>query len=210
MSGICAVWRRENPERITGTLARVSSGLSLVPAERLEQQTDCEAGVGVSARFDTQQLYQDPRVLIACDAELYNENELRQWSAGNEHSAGGGTTAALLAQLYMRFGCDFVEKLRGAFSVILWDRQERRLLAAIDDFGVNRLVYFQNDSVLLVASRIDALIGSGEIAAEVNQRAIANVLNFSVNLGPETAFSNVQRLLPGNVAGSVGEPLGHA
>jgi len=199
MSGICAVWRREKPGRTAETLASISRGLSLAASEWIGQETDQSAGVGVSGRFASQQLYENPRVLIACDAELHNEDELRGSTGDREQVAGRGQTAALLAALYERFGCGFVEKLRGAFSLILWDRRERKWLAAIDGFGIKRLVYYQDRKVLLLASRVDALVRSGGIDLEINPRGIANVLNFTANLAPETILNGVHRLSPGTL-----------
>jgi asparagine synthase (glutamine-hydrolysing) len=193
MSGICAVWRKDAAERVAGTLASVSRGLAVSKLERVEQRTSPGAGVAVSAVFHTQQIYENDRILAACDADLYNEAELREL-AGTREETG---TAPLLAALYDRFGSGFIEKLNGSFSVILWDRRERKLLAAVDGFGINRLVYFQNDTVLLIASRIDALLQSGIFVPEVNPRAIANFMNFGVNLAPATIFRQVHRLAPG-------------
>ena len=51
---------------------------------------------------------------------------------------------------------------------------------------------------MLVGSRIDALFQTGEIEKTVNPQAIANVLNFSISVGPETAYSKVQRIPPGS------------
>ena len=197
MSGICAVWRKDNPERVTGTLATVSCGLSLTEVECPAQEIAQGAGVGVSARFATQQIYRDSQVLLACDADLLNEDELSETIGRVAPGSKNAKTAALLAALYERFGCEFVEKLRGGFSVVLWDLRERRLLAAIDGFGIKRLAYYQNEKVVLVASRIDALMKSGDVEPEINPKAIVNILNFSANLGPETIFTSVHRLIPG-------------
>ena len=199
MSGICGVWRMDNPARTDGTLGAVCRGLSLVPSERSGQKSAQGAGVAVSAAFGTQQIYGDGHVLVACDADLYNEAELAASAGGVDPVPDGGGTAALIAALYERLGAGFVEKLSGNFSLILWDQRELRLLAAVDGFGVNRLVYFQDGRMLLIGSRIDALLCSGEIQPEVNPRAIANVMNFGANLAPETIFAGVQRLAPGTV-----------
>ncbi len=199
MSGICAVWRKENPARMADTLSAVCGGLSQVPSERAGQKMAQAAGVAVSAVFGTQQVYGDGRLLVACDADLYNEAELATLTGSAEPAPEGSQTAALIASLYQRFGSGFIEKLHGNFSLIVWDQQERKLIAAVDGFGVNRLVYFQNGRMLLIASRIDALLRSGEVAPEVNPRAIANFMNFGVNLAPETIFTKVQRLAPGTV-----------
>ncbi len=195
MSGICAVWRRDHPEQVPEMLGAVSEALLLHEAERVERLTAPGIGLGVSARFATQQIHQNSQVMIACDADLQNEEELRG-SIGRHESMG---TAALLAALYERFGSGFVEKLRGGFSLVLWDRRERTLLAAVDGVGVKRLVYFDDGKVLLIASRIDALTRYPGINREINPRAIANVLNFSANLAPETIFSRVHRLAPGTL-----------
>jgi asparagine synthase (glutamine-hydrolysing) len=199
MSGICAVWRKENPGRVAETLSSINAGLSLRGAERIGQKTEPGAGVGVCAVFATQQVYENRNVLLACDAELYNEKELQQYVPANAGEFPQARTAALLSGLYERFGAGFVEKLQGSFSIVLWDRLQRKLVAAVDGFGINRLVYFENDKVFLIASRIDALTRAGEIVPEVNPRAIANFLNFGVNLAPETALTSVRRLCPGTL-----------
>jgi asparagine synthase (glutamine-hydrolysing) len=195
MSGICAVWRRDRPEQVSETLAAVSGGLLLDASERVERLSGSGIGLGISARFATQQVYQDPQVMIACDVDLTNEEELRS-SVGLRKDAG---TGALLGALYDRFGSGFVEKLRGGFSFVLWDRRERKLLAAVDGVGVKRLAYYHDRNVFLIASRIDALTRYEGINREINPRAIANVLNFSANLAPETIFANVHRLGPGKL-----------
>ena len=195
MSGICAVCRRDNPARLSETLASVNRGLALVETGLLEQKTDQAAGVAVASVFPTQQIFENDRVLLACDADLYGTDREPE------------DAAAYLAQLYEQFGPGFVEKLRGGFSVVLWDRRERKLLAAVDGFGIHRLVYFQNDRMLLVASRIDGLMRSACVPTGINPRAIASFLNFGVNLAPETIFQDVRRLAPGTLLIASGEKV---
>jgi len=195
MSGICAVWRRDHPERIPEMLETVSGGLFLHAAERVERLTAPEIGLAVSARFTTQQAYQDPQLMIACDADLNNEEELRA-SIGDRKGIG---TAALLAALYDRFGSGFVEKLRGSFSFVLWSRRARTMLAAVDGVGVKRLGFYDDGKVLLIASRAAAITRYHGTDREMSPRAIANVLNFSANLAPETIFARVHRLPPGTL-----------
>jgi asparagine synthase (glutamine-hydrolysing) len=199
MSGICAVWMLENPGRVAATLSSMSQGLVLDPAERGEQKTESCAGVAVSARFGTQQIYANARVLVACDADLYNQPELEALVSGQPPAPENSRTAALLAALYERLGSDFIAKLNGNFSLVIWDLRNRRLTAAVDGFGVNRLVYFQNRRMLAIGSRIDSLLRAGEITPEVNPRGIANFMNYGVSLAPETVFQGVSRLAPGHI-----------
>jgi asparagine synthase (glutamine-hydrolysing) len=197
MSGICAVWGRGKPIRTAELLAAMNAGLSLNRSEQAMQRCVQGVGVGVSARFSEQQVYSDGNILLACDADLLNDKELLETINHGTSASENTGTATLLAALYEKHGCAFVEKLRGAFSVLLWDEHERRVLAAIDGFGIKRLVYYQQEDLFLVASRIDALVQSGRIDLTINPKSIANVLNFTSNVGPETIFTRVQRLSPG-------------
>jgi len=198
MSGICAVWRRGPSERMIEGLTAVTAGLSQDAVARTRYETDQSVGLGVCARFETQQVYRSEQALVACDADLYNEDELRAW-AGRPAPEARNATASLIAALYERFGRAFVERLRGAFSIILWDVRKKELLAAIDGFGIRRLVYYQDRNVLIVASRIGAVLQCPGVEARINQRSVANVLNFTTNLAPDTIFTEVARLRPGTL-----------
>lgn len=197
MSGICAVWWKDNPAGVAATLVSMNARLSLGASEQAAAENERGAGVGVSARFADQQIYRDGRILLACDADLMNENELAEEIGLKRDASRSPRTAAILAALYEQAGCSFVEKLRGGFSVVLWDARERRFLAAIDGFGIKRLVYYRDQEALLVASRIDALLQCDRVEPKINPKAIANIVNFTSNLAPETIFARVERLIPG-------------
>jgi len=184
MSGICAVLQKDHAARLPQALASLGGGLSLAAGERLLQKSGQGAGVAVCAAFERQQIFENERVLVASDADHYS--------------------AEALAGQYERLGADFVERLQGGFSLVLWDRRERKLLAAVDGFGINRLAYFEDGGILAIASRLDALARTPGLTAEVNPRAIANFLNYGVNLAPETIFRNLQRLTPGTMLVAAG------
>jgi asparagine synthase (glutamine-hydrolysing) len=199
MSGVCAVWLREHPNRSFDTLSAVSAGLSLEKSERVALAVDSNAGLGISARFSSQQIYEDKRVMVACDAELSNAKELSQYADNSGALQVNARTAGLIAALYLRFGGEFVNTLQGSFSIVIWDRFQKTVLAAVDRFGVKRLAYFNNGKSLVIASRLDALMRSGEIDPAINPRAVADSLNFTVVLGPETIFTNIHRIPPGTI-----------
>jgi asparagine synthase (glutamine-hydrolysing) len=192
MSGICAVWHKEQPSRGLPLLRSVTDGLALERFESTRTAIDGGIGVGAATRYANQEVYESPDILVASDADIFNQPELRDFTG--EANSG----AALLAGLYRRFGAAFLEKLRGEYSVVLWDRRKRQLMAATDGFATRSLAYYENERVFMVASRIDALLAGGETPTEINPGAIANYLNYTVNLAPDTIFKNVSRVLPGH------------
>ena len=199
MSGICAAVRKVGLEPIDSIVASVTTGLGISGKERITRSTNHVAGAGVSAVFPTQQIYQSSRLIVVCDATLFDGSHHEAREETIDAVSDDNATAALIGRLYERFGCGFVRKLSGTFSLIIWDLMKRQMIAAVDGFGVNRLVYFHNRDIFLISSRIDSLLRSSYLNREVNPRAIANVLNFSANLGPETIFTGVHRLLPGTM-----------
>jgi asparagine synthase (glutamine-hydrolysing) len=203
MSGICAVFRKRDVDRTCRTLAALCEGTRLEASTAISTLVEGNAGVGAASRFSSQQVYRTSEVLVACDAELYDPPSLEE-SAGVPAESG---VAAQLASLYTRFGTDFLSRLRGEYAVIIWDARKRRLLAATDCFGIHPLVYYEDANVLLVATRIEALLASGEVPRDIRPSAIANYLNYTVNLAPGTILTGVNRLLPGHFLQSSGGPV---
>lgn len=203
MSGICAVWKKDNPGACAAALGRIASGLRFRREERVSTEAAGAAGVGAASYFETQQLYRGERTIVTCDADLRNESDLAALVPATQPAPAGASTAALLAALYERFGDAFVEKLEGAFSLILWDARLNKLIAAVDGFGVKRLAYYQESDRLFFSSRIDALMRTGEVDSAINPRAIPNVLNYTANLAPETIYRRVKRLAPGTIVTAI-------
>src|SRR5438045_5660827 len=107
MSGICGIWFKDDAGA-AATLRLAAAGCSLEPSEQIVAAAADGGGVGAAVRFDGQEIYQDSRVLLACDTELFNEDELRK-TAGTPRDAG---LAAVLAALYQKLGVAFIEGLR--------------------------------------------------------------------------------------------------
>lgn len=199
MSGICGVWHQDDAAWVSETVASLSRGLALHTTEFRQQRPDGTAGIGLSARFATQQIYEDASILIVCDAELYNEAELQALAGDRRPEPDSGRIASLLAVLYGRLGPAFVNKLVGAFSFVLWDRRARKMVAATDGFGIKRLALHRSSRAVLISSRVDAIARSHAADLAINPRAIANILNFTADLAPDTIFQNVERLAPGTL-----------
>jgi asparagine synthase (glutamine-hydrolysing) len=174
-------------------------GLAIHPDETISQAGDGPDGAGVCRRFPTQQLYSSGDLLVACDAELYNEPELLGLLDGVCTGAEDAPTAALLARLYQAVGERFIAKLRGIFSVVIIDRKQRKFVAAVDGFNVKRLAYKRSGNLILVSSRVTALARTGEGGPAVNPYAVANYINFGITLAPETILTGVQRMEPGTM-----------
>src|SRR6185437_4461246 len=184
MSGICAAWQKQSGDSAGSILAAINRGLALARTDSTLQENDSVGGVAVCGH-SAREIHGSERLFLACDTDLINAAELAQEAGLAGERA---RPAAVLAAMYERRGEAFVERLRGAFSVVIWDRRERRLIAATDGFGIKRLAWYEDENGGLIGSRVDALARSLGRDLEIEPAAIANVLNFSSNLAPLTIF----------------------
>ena len=75
-----------------------------------------------------------------------------------------------IVHAYEQWGDACVERLRGMFAFAIWDAPRRRLLLARDRLGVKPLYWAQAGDRLLFGSEIKAILASGLIRAEANER----------------------------------------
>lgn len=142
--------------------------------------------LGSSSATCSTSFWAGERVLVACDAELCRVE--------NSKTA---TSSEAIAELYLAEGVSFVNKLRGAFSVALWDEQSKLLVLAVDRFGIKRLSYAANESQIVFATQPSAILASQRIPRNVDLSSITEYLLYNVVPIPKTAFAGIFRVAPG-------------
>jgi len=105
------------------------------------------------------------------------------------------SSAELILHAYETWGEACVEHLLGDFSFVIWDARRRQVFAARDQLGVRPLFYSQVGQCLLISNTLDCLRQIPIVSAELNDRAIGDLLLVGQNKRPtETYFMAIQRL----------------
>jgi asparagine synthase (glutamine-hydrolysing) len=108
-------------------------------------------------------------------------------------------TEVLLAML-VRHGVAALPRLRGMFAFAWWDAQERRLIAARDQFGIKPFYYARRpEGGLLFASELNALIASGLIDREIDPASAGEFLAWFSVPAPRTIYRGIDNLTPGHL-----------
>ncbi len=96
--------------------------------------------------------YEDHRYSIVFNGEIYNYIELRQEliEKGKEFQTNSDTEVILA--LFSEIGMRVVEKLRGMFAFVIWDREEKKAIIARDRFGIKPLYYVESEEGIIFAS----------------------------------------------------------
>ena len=119
--------------------------------------------------------------------------------ARHEAPATFDSIAAGILDDYLRSGPEALERIRGDFTVAVWDGRDRSMLIAVDRFRVHSLVYAVSDGTLLFASRLSAILASGELADRtLAAESVVDVVGSSYIPTPRTIYRRVSKLPPGS------------
>lgn len=138
----------------------------------------------------------DGRYVIVFNGEVYNFKEERAGLEGRGHSFGTRSDTEVVLHLYAEHGIDFVDHLNGMFGLAIWDRIRRELVIVRDRIGIKPLYYFRDESKLVFASEIKAILAHPEIRAEMDLEGFGAYLRYGFTPPPYTLFKGIQKLPP--------------
>ncbi len=138
------------------------------------------------------------RFRITYNGEIYNFQALR---AELESSGVPFTTQSdteVLIRLYERDGAEMAGKLRGMFTLAIWDAKAESLFLARDPFGIKPLYVADDGRTLRVASQVKALLAGGH-AGKVgpDPAGHAGFYLFGSVPEPHTLYADIHALGPG-------------
>ncbi len=136
---------------------------------------------------------EDQSILVVLNGEIYNYRELQKELQERGHHFRTNSDTEAIVHAYEEYGDDCVKHLRGMFTLAIWDRNRRRLLAARDRFGKKPLNYYWDGERLIFGSEIKSILEAG-IPREVNHIALDEYLVYRCVPAPNTLFRGVMKL----------------
>ncbi len=144
-----------------------------------------------------QPLYsEDGSLVLVFNGEIYNYQEIREQLREKGYHFRTNTDSEVLLHGYAAYGTELLQKLRGMFAFVIWDKREKTLFGARDFFGIKPLYYAQMGENLLFGSEIKAFLKHPAFQKELNTAALEEYLTFQYSAMEETFFKSVFRLQP--------------
>src|ERR1700730_10517891 len=126
--GICGIVTMRNGTRVEAlTLDAMVRTMSMTSDWQRVSVVDHPLGFGAAAPTCTVSACRSERAVVVCDADLVNLPELR---AVVPPELARSSPAEIVGLLYSMEGMKFLSKLRGSFSIAVWDPGEEKLLLA--------------------------------------------------------------------------------
>ncbi|HKB43997.1 MAG TPA: asparagine synthase (glutamine-hydrolyzing) [Chitinophagaceae bacterium] len=139
---------------------------------------------------------QDGRYIMIFNGEVYNFKEV---AAKYNIKPRTNSDSEIIIEAFSRAGISSINDLNGMFTIIIWDKEEKKLWLIRDRIGIKPLYYYYHDGNFAFASELKAIF-SLSIQKEINNNSIINFLYLGYIPGEETIYTSCKKIKPGHYA----------
>ncbi|MGL4572462.1 MAG: asparagine synthase (glutamine-hydrolyzing) [Clostridium sp.] len=141
--------------------------------------------------------YKD-KYTIVFNGEIYNYKELREELIEEGYKFNTHSEVEVIATLYDKMGSYLANKLRGMFAIVIYDKENDKITAFRDYFGIKPLYYMNVDGGLYFSSELKAL---KEIFDDLTYRnnLLGQYATFQYIPSNDSIFEEIKILPPGHV-----------
>lgn len=139
-------------------------------------------------------LNEDETKVLVFNGEIYNYRDLRKDLIEKGHKFRTEADSEVVLHGYEEWGTDLLNKLRGMFAFIIWDKETKEIFGTRDFFGIKPLYYARMGSTFMFGSEIKSFLKHPAFKKKLNEKALENYLSFQYSPNPETFFEDVYKL----------------
>lgn len=204
MSGICGVFSPQNPSLASAEiLERMLGSLRHRGAEAERSHLDPAAGAALGHVFRAEFLDKAEEPLpLWCENESHNLIATLNGSVyetPRDHAPDVEHQSAAVAQAYLDDPEDFTSRIRGFFSLAVWDGQRRQMNLAADSLGSVPLYYYAHGQLLVFASELGALTQHPAVPEKFDPLSLQTYLARGAIFAPYSIYEDCHELMPGEV-----------
>ena len=133
---------------------------------------------------------EDKSKVLFFNGEIYNYMDIRRELEAKGHKFTTNTDSETLIHGYEEYGEKLLDKLRGMFAFVIWDKEKKELFGARDFFGIKPFYYALMNGTFMFGSEIKSFLPHPAFVKELNTTALENYLTFQYSPTKETWFKN--------------------
>lgn len=137
---------------------------------------------------------EDKSLVLTFNGEIYNYKDLREELVASGHKFYTQTDSEVLIHGYEQWGEDMLDKLRGMFAFVIFNKNTNEVFGARDFFGIKPLYYAKMGETLMWGSEIKSFLDHPHFKKELNTDVLETYLTFQYSPTTETFFKNVYKL----------------
>ena len=138
---------------------------------------------------------EDGSVVVVFNGEIYNYGELIPELQALGHVFHTRSDTEVIVHAWESWGEACVNRFRGMFAFVLWDRNRQTLFMARDRLGVKPLYYAMlDDGTLLFGSELKSLMAHGGLRRDIDALAVEEYFALGYVAEPRTIFRQALKL----------------
>ncbi len=141
---------------------------------------------------------EDGTIWVLLNGEIYNYPDLRTELLQRGHVFTTKSDTEAIVHAYEEFDEGCFAKLRGMFSIALWDSRSRKLILARDRIGKKPLFYAPYKDRILFGSELKTLLASGLLSREMDYEALSDYFSLGYVPAPKTIYRAARKVMPGS------------
>ncbi|EEK61748.1 MULTISPECIES: asparagine synthase (glutamine-hydrolyzing) [Bacillus cereus group] len=141
--------------------------------------------------------YDNERYILMFNGEIYNYIELREMLIKQGACFSTQSDTEVIVALYAQVKEECVNYLRGMYTFVIWDRQEKKLFGARDHFGIKPLYIAQQNDITFFASEKKSILHVMQDKG-VNPTALQHYFTYQYGPEPETLTNDINKIEPGH------------
>jgi asparagine synthase (glutamine-hydrolysing) len=136
------------------------------------------------------------KYIILFNGEFYNHKLIRDKLEANGFIFTGNSDTEVILEAIEYYGLEFLEKVEGMYSMILFNKENSFLYLINDRFGEKPLYYYYDDKTIFFSSDIKSFTFKKR---KINTKALSNYFNNYVINYPHTIWDKVHRIEPSQI-----------
>ena len=140
------------------------------------------------------------RFVMVYNGEVYNYTGLKEYLEDSYGAIRWKSTSdsEVILEGFAREGADFLDKLNGIFSILIYDSNKEELHVLRDPIGIKPLYFTQQKGAIYFCSELKGLLKIRGISKTLRKQSLADQLAFMYVPEPFTMFEEFRKVEPGN------------
>jgi len=141
----------------------------------------------------------DNKQVIVFNGEIYNYKEVKNILISKGYIFNTTSDTEVLLYAYKEFGNNFVNLIKGMFSIAIYDSSLEKLIIVRDRAGEKPLYYYVDDDIFIFSSELKSILSTQLIDKSININALNQYLQLTYIPSPLTIFNGIYKLKPGHI-----------
>ena len=136
------------------------------------------------------------RISVIFNGEIFNFSELKKELCDYNYKSNSDTEVIIAA--YIKWGISFVDRIKGMFAIVIYDRDNEDVYLIRDRIGVKPLYYYSDGkSNIVFASELKAILEYPYFNKQIDSSVIGSFLQRQYIAAPFTIYKNTRKVQPG-------------